>query len=149
MRSEAARVSPSHLGEPAEAVRQAELIEAVAAHTEKRWARHDDRERPGPRHRHVEAVAAVQKLHPAGNVLGAGGCKRNEYDRSLLALELVDSPYSRAFGQDLGQQSHLSIVRSDDQDLIEAHFDGLAFVARPRATQEGPKVLVQNERFLF
>ena len=71
-------------------VGEAHLLGRPGGDPQQLGAGHDDRERPGARHRHVEAVDVVQELHAARRVLGRRGGHRVDRHRALATLELVD-----------------------------------------------------------
>src|SRR4051794_23983495 len=76
----------SELLEPTERVREAHLLRCPGLDAQEIRGRDDDRDAPCPRGRDVEAVTAVEGVHPPWRKPGRRGRPRVEADRPLLPL---------------------------------------------------------------
>ena len=70
----------------------------LAGHIEEAGAGEDEAEDLRPRDGDVDAIEAEQEVDVAGHLGGRGGGHRDQADRRLLALELVDRADPRALG---------------------------------------------------
>ena len=80
----------AELAIPAKRVRQPHLLRRAALGLEQPRAADEDHRAPRPRRGDVQAIEAVEELHPARRVLRARRGHRVDDDRRLLPLELVD-----------------------------------------------------------
>ena len=83
-------------------------------------ARDEHGERLRARDRDVEAVAREEELEVARQVVAARGRHREEDDRRLLPLELVDRADPRVRPEPGAQAAHLRVVRRHDEHVVPA-----------------------------
>ena len=69
---------------------------------------------------------------PRGASSGGRARHRDEHDRRLLPLELVDGADANASGHARAQRPHLRVVRRDDEDVAQGSAAARAVVVRER-----------------
>ena len=114
----------SELGQSAEFVHQAQLMDGPARRFQEFRAGDYDRQALSARQGDVEPVRAEQELDVAGQAFSIRGRHRNKNDRRFLALELIDRPDSGSSRQDRFQVVHLNVVRAYDEDVLRRHRSG-------------------------
>ena len=110
---------PRQLEEAAEGVGQAHLLRGAAVRGEESWVGDDRGHAAGARGGDVEAVQAVEELHPPRRFVGARGRHRVDHDRRLLSLELVDRAHPGAGRQRRPQDRDVRVVGGHDEDVLE------------------------------
>ena len=109
------------LDQPAQRIRQAELLGRPGRYIEELRAADEHGEAAGPRDRDVEAVAGIEKVEIA-RCVGRARCRhRVDRDGSLLALELVHRTDADALAGEpfdgLTDQLDMGVVRCDHEDV--------------------------------
>src|SRR5581483_4089093 len=107
----------SEFDETADPVGLPHLLGCPTANAEQCRAANQHRKTASPRDRHIETIDAEKKAEMPRQVVGTGCCQRVDNDGGLLALDLVDGPDARAFGQAVAELGHLGVVGSNEQDV--------------------------------
>src|SRR5213592_433322 len=100
-----------HLDQPAQRIDEPHLVGRSAPDVQQLGAAGEHGEAAGSRDGDVEPVAAEEEVEVARDLLAAGRRQREEDNRRLLALELVDGADMYAAGQMGPKAAHLSVVR--------------------------------------
>src|SRR6266542_2313719 len=108
---------PRVLKEPAKCVQETHLLDRATPSLEEPRARHKDRKTPRPRDRDVEPIPLEQEFHIARRVRTTRSRHREEHDRRLAALELVDGADLNGTGERIAQASHLLVVGGDHHEV--------------------------------
>ena len=127
------------LNQQAQRVREAHLLDRPAVRIEETRRTDEVRQALGARDRDVEAVAAEEELDVARDLGAARGRHREEDDRRLLSLELVDgADPDPHVGDSLPQAPDVRVVRRDDHHvpLLERPLTMLVHVGRPEKQLE-------------
>src|SRR5262249_46516448 len=100
----------SELGERAERVDKAHLLDRAGVNIEKPLAADQYCKTTRPGDGDVETIAAEEKLDIARDLLAAGGGHGEERDLGLLALELVDRADADASRKAVLEAAHLGVI---------------------------------------
>ena len=82
------------------------------------------------RGRDVDPVLVEDEREAARRLLPARARERDDHDRRLLPLELVDGADAHALGHRLPQRPHLRVVRRHDEDVVDAERPRRAVLVR-------------------
>ena len=107
--------------EPAQAVRDLNVLNGRAAVDQQRRRADHDGQRPRARDRHVKALTVKDKAHPTRRVFWARRRYREEHDVRLTPLELVHCSdldvLQAAISEDATEAAHLRVIRRYDDDI--------------------------------
>ena len=104
----------------AEQVDERHLSDRVDRRTRDARICHDDGKTLCPGHGDVDPVTVEDKPKSAGPVFAVTGTERQDANRSFLPLELVNATNAGICGKGGIQGSHLGIVRSDEEEILQA-----------------------------